>query len=134
MSLEQSIDRLSTLIEQLIAQLELGRSAGAAPTKTEEAPKEEKAPKGKSSSGATKTTPESVAPSDSGESTGLDYVKDVAPRFSLLVAKNREEAIKLMRGYKADAKRLEEAVLVDGKHDQTRLAEVLAKVNELLGG
>ena len=65
----------------------------------------------------------------------LDYVKDVAPRFTLLVAKDRPAAIALMRSYKADAKKLEEAMLTPGgKHHQGNMAEALARINELLGG
>ena len=158
MALEQSIDRLSGLIEQLIAQLEAGRSAqtGALPGKSQPAatpPAEakqasqpdaktevatESRSEGKSSSGATKESGTSTAPAATGKSekpAGLDYVKDVAPRFSLLVAKDRPAAIALMRKHKADAKKLEEAVLdADGKHDQEVMAVVLNEINALLGG
>ncbi len=157
MALEQSIDRLSGLIEQLITQLEAGRSAqtGALPGKSQPAatqtaektvatapasttPAQESRSEGKSSSGATKESGTSTAPAATGESekpAGLDYVKHVAPRFSLLVAKDRPAAIALMRKHKADAKKLEEAVLdADGKHDQEVMAVVLNEINALLGG
>ena len=77
MSLEQSIDRLSTLIEQLIGQLEAGRTAksGATPQPEAKAAKAgtpvnrviEKAETAKAEPAA-----EDVVPA-------LDYVKDVAP-------------------------------------------------------
>lgn len=138
MSLEQSIDRLSNLIEVLIAKLESPPAAVSKQAKTEPdtAKKEVVKDEGKSSSGATKESANSTAPSDSGKSTGeseLVYTRDVAPHFSRLVAANREEAIKLMRQFKPDAKKLEEAMLVDGVHDQHRMRVTLEAINALLG-
>lgn len=153
MALEQSVDRLSDLIEQLIKQLELGRQGASQTGKSatiQTAPDTagktqgttataSPSDAGKSSSGTTKSTEAAAAaPADTGASekpAGLDYVKHVAPRFSLLVAKDRPAAIALMRKHKADAKKLEEAVLdADGKHDQGIMFAVLGEINELLGG
>ena len=133
MALEQSIDRLSALIEQLIGQLEAGRTAksGATPQPEAKAAKVdtpvnrviEKAETAKAEPAA-----EDVVPA-------LDYVKDVAPRFSLLVAKDRTAAIALMREFKADAKKLEEAILGDdGKHDQVKMNAALTQINAKIGG
>lgn len=109
MALEQSIDRLSTLIEQLIYQLELGRGGNV--PKPEAVPEKEKAPeapkaksakaeKASPSSGATKESDTSTAPSASGESTGpKDCLTDVAPAFSKLVAKDRTAAVALLKKY-----------------------------------
>lgn len=122
MSLEHSIDRLSTLIEQLIGQLEAGRTEkrGATPQPEVKAGKAE---------------PAKSEPAVEATAQTLDYVKDVAPRFSLLVAKDRTAAVALMREFKADAKKLEEAILgADGKHDQGKMAASLAQINAKLGG
>jgi hypothetical protein len=128
MSLEQSVDRLSSLIEALIKQLELGRSGSPAPTP---------AATGKSSSGGTKNSEATAsAPADTGAGLGqhapdtssateLDYMRDIAPRFSALVTKDRPAAIKLMQSYKPDAKKLSEI-------DKAHWAEALAKINALL--
>lgn len=144
MSLEQSIDHLSTLIEQLITQLETGRSAGqvqalgpppgqtakakptAAPEPASASPSESPS-NGTSSSGGTKSSDTSTAPADTGASTGLDYVRDVAPRFSLLVAKNRPAALDMIQRLTPGAKKLSEAI-----HEGEYVA-VLAEINALLG-
>lgn len=126
--LEQSIDRLSNLIEQLIHQLELGRG-GVQPT---EAPQpvptqSAKAKKSSPSTGTTKSTEAAAsAPADSGESTGLDYMADVAPRFQILVQKDRPAAVALISQLKPGARKLTEAI--EG-HD---LADVLAQINALI--
>ncbi len=126
--LEQSIDRLSGLIEQLIKQLELGRQAApveaATPVPTQPPAKAEKST---SSTGTTKSTGGAAsAPADSGESTGLDYMTDVAPRFQVLVQKDRPAAVALIAKLKPGAKKLTEAI--EG-HD---LADVLAQINALI--
>ena len=126
--LEQSIDRLSNLIEQLIKQLELGRQAApveaATPVPTQPPAKAEKST---SSTGTTKSTVGDVsAPADSGESTGLDYMTDIAPRYQVLVQKNRPAAVALIAKLKPGAKKLTEAV--EG-HD---LVDVLAQINALI--
>ena len=126
--LEQSIDRLSGLIEQLIHQLELGRSGDQS---TEAAPpvptKPAKAEKASPSTGTTKSTEAAAsAPADSGESTGLDYMTDVAPRFQVLVQKDRPAAVALIAKLKPGSKKLTEAI--EG-HD---LADVLAQINALI--
>lgn len=145
MSLEQSIDRLSTLIEQLIGQLEAGRTAksGATPQPEAKAVKAEPAKSAIQDGDVTqiirrediaKVMAQAQANAEDVVSV-LDYVKDVAPRFSLLVAKDRTAAIALMREFKADAKKLEEAILgADGKHDQAKMAAALVQINAKLGG
>lgn len=152
MSLEQSIDRLSTLIEQLIKQLELGRQ-GSAPA-AQEAKPGKSAPtqtatqtatqtsggsatatntgspsEGESSSGTTKSTEAAApAPAASGASTGLDYMADIAPIFQKLVQADRAAAVALIAKLKPGAKKMSEAV--EG-HD---LADVRAQINAMLGG
>ena len=126
--LEQSIDRLSGLIEQLIKQLELGRQAApveaATPVPTQPPAKAEKST---SSTGTTKSTGGAAsAPAASGESTGLDYRADIAPRFQVLVQKDRPAAVALIAKLKPGAKKLTEAI--EG-HD---LADVLAQINALI--
>lgn len=126
--LEQSIDRLSDLIGQLIHQLELGRQAApveaATPVPTQPPAKAEKST---SSTGTTKSTGGAAsAPAASGESTGLDYMTDIAPRFQVLVQKDRPAAVALIAKLKPGAKKLTEAV--EG-HD---LADVLAQINALI--
>jgi len=135
-TLTDTVDRLSTLIAQLIDQLEAGRSASQAPKPAPTPPAETKAAapapatvspsEGKSSAGATKPSSTSTPPSDTGASTGLDYVKDVAPRFSLLVAKDRPAAVAMIHKYKPTAKKLLEAITPD------QYADVLAEINALL--
>jgi len=140
--LEQSIDRLSGLIEQLITQLELGRQGrvvepeakvekpgkpAPTPSSPVAASTAESHSEGKPSSGDTKSTGTSTAPADTGTSTGLDYMADVAPRFQLLVQKNRPAAVGLIEKLKPGAKKLTEAIT---GHD---LADVLAQINALLG-
>lgn len=146
--LEQSIDRLSGLIEQLITQLELGRQGRVvepeakvekpgkpAPTPTAKAASPSSATatgtespsEGKASSGDTKSTGTSTAPADTGASTGIDYMADVAPRFQLLVQKNRPAAVALIEQLNPGSKKLTEAV---PGHD---LADVLAQINALIG-
>ena len=145
--LEQSIDRLSGLIEQLITQLELGRQGRVAepevkvekpgkpaPTPTAKASPSsatatstESPSEGKPSSGDTKSAGTSTAPADTGASTGIDYMADVAPRFQLLVQKNRPAAVALIEQLKPGSKKLTEAV---PGHD---LADVLAQINALIG-
>lgn len=125
--LEQSIDRLSGLIEQLIKQLELGRQAAPVEATTPVPTQPTKAGKPSPSTGTTKSTAGAAsAPADSGESTGLDYMTDVAPRFQVLVQKNRPAAVALIAKLKPGAKKLTEAV--EG-HD---LADVLAQINALI--
>ena len=126
--LEQSIDRLSDLIGQLIHQLELGRQAApveaATPVPTQPPAKAEKST---SSTGTTKSTGGAAsAPAASGESTGLDYMTDIAPRFQVLVQKDRPAAVALIAKLKPGAKKLTEAV--EG-HD---LVDVLAQINALI--
>lgn len=115
MSLEQSIDRLANLVEQLIHQLELARTAVAVapaePPKVEaEAPKPEKTPKvekapkaekpAESSGGVTKGSQPSGAGNASGVSAKpTDCYADVAPHFSRLVAKDRDAAVKILKKY-----------------------------------
>lgn len=125
--LEQSIDRLSNLIEQLIKQLELGRQAAPVEAVTPVPTQPAKAKKPSPSTGTTKSTADAAsAPADSGESTGLDYMTDVAPRFQVLVQKDRPAAVALIAKLKPGAKKLTEAV--EG-HD---LADVLAQINALI--
>ena len=145
--LEQSIDRLSGLIEQLITQLELGRQgrvlepeakvekpgkpapvASQQPATSASATPAKSPSEGKSSSGDTKSTGTSTAPADTGASTGIDYMADVAPRFQLLVQKNRPAAVALIEQLKPGSKKLTEAI---PGHD---LADVLAQINALIGG
>jgi len=145
MSLEQSIDRLSGLIEKLISQLEkepVGKSTTAstraakqteATVTAQTEPAKESPSEGEPSSGTTKSSgADASAPADTGASTGLDYKKDLAPRFSALVNKDRKEAIKLMRHYNKAAKNLEEGISVDGAHDQSRMRFILSEVELLL--
>lgn len=151
MALEQSIDRLSGLIAQLIAALNEDSNvpAGAQPGKSQNAATPSNAAEtsatptaqtdaGKSSGGDTKPSATSTQQSATGESAqkaGLNYEKDVAPRFSLLVAKDRPAAIALMRKHKAGANKLLEAVRgPDGTPDQGIMTKVLSEINELLGG
>ena len=126
--LEQSIDRLSNLIEQLIHQLELGRGGNRPVEPPQSVPTQPaKAEKPSSSTGTTKSTAGAAsAPAASGESTGLDYMTDVAPRFQVLVQKDRPAAVALIAKLKPGAKKLTEAV--EG-HD---LADVLAQINTLI--
>lgn len=126
--LEQSIDRLSNLIEQLIHQLELGRGGNRPVEPPQSVPTQPaKAEKPASSTGTTKSTGGAAsAPAASGESTGLDYMTDVAPRFQVLVQKDRPAAVALIAKLKPGAKKLTEAV--EG-HD---LADVLAQINALI--
>lgn len=143
MSLEQSVDRLSNLIEQLIHQLELGRTPRTeAPTGQAEAPKPEKpakAPKAEKpveSSGATKGSGKSTAPTDTGESTGAkkaptDCHADVAPSFSKLVAKDREAAVKILKRYQdANGKTGKLCEVLKPEDLEGCLADVLAALGE----
>ncbi len=80
MSLEQSVDRLSTLIEQLIAQLEAGRTAGATANTPAPTPEKKYLKGGAQSSGSksepvASPVPESAPPSDTGASVTYDQVK-----------------------------------------------------------
>jgi hypothetical protein len=127
--LEQSIDRLSGLIEQLIHQLELGRGGSQPVEVPQSVPTQPptKAEKSTSSTGTTKSTGGAAsAPAASGESTGLDYMADIAPRFQVLVQKDRPAAVALIAKLKPGAKKLTEAI--EG-HD---LADVLAQINALI--
>ena len=125
--LEQAIDRLSNLIEQLIHQLERGRQAAPVEATTPVPTKPAKAEKASPSTGTTKSTEAAAsAPADSGESTGLDYMTDVAPRFQVLVQKDRPAAVALIAKLKPGSKKLTEAI--EG-HD---LADVLAQINALI--
>jgi len=132
MSLEQSIDRLSGLIEQLIHQLELGRAGASAAAQTPTAEVKPPKPPKPSSSGTTKTptdpAAESSAPSDSGESTGLDYEKDVLP-FALKLARGpkRSELVALIKSYNPNATRLSE---VDPKHYPDALQKIKSALDE----
>ena len=143
MALEQSIDRLSALIEQLIAQLEAGRSGGAeapkpAPTQpaktTPAAPvavAQESPSEGKSSSGATKPLA-STAPADTGESTGapaeLDYEKDIMPLVARAIAENhRDEVVAMIQHFKPGAKKLSEALT------REQYPNALSHIRKILG-
>ena len=145
MSLEQTLQENTATLRELIEQLKLGRSNPGravedvpkaeqpAPTlsaKTKAAktePATESPSEGKSSSGTTKPTEASAAPADIGESNPeLDYMKDIAPRFSLLVAKDRPKALALIQEFKAGAKKLSEAL------EPGQYAEALALINEAL--
>lgn len=131
MSLEQSIDNLSSLIQQLIKQLEMGRHGNAAPAAAPEPPVtvrqgKPQAEKSAASSGDTSASSPSGAQPASGESPALDYLKDVAPRFSKLVVSNKLAALELIEQYKPGAKKLSEAL------EPHQFAECLAKINALL--
>lgn len=138
MSLEQSIDRLSTLIEQLIHQLELGRSGAGRPADpAPDAPKAEKpakpAPeKASKSSGVTSESTTSIAPAASGVSSGPnDCLTDVAPAFSRLVAKDRATAVALLQKYQAKNGKTGKLCDVLGPEDlEGCLVDVLAALGE----
>lgn len=101
MSLEQSVDRLSGLIEQLIKQLEAGRSAGAAP-----APQANKAKPAPQAEAKSAPQAETKAPQAEAEAKpALDYEKDIKVKFQFLAANDRPKAVAILKSYQDKAGR-----------------------------
>ena len=99
MSLEQSIDRLSGLIEQLIKQLGAGRSAGAAELAKAETTKAET-----TKAEIIKAVKDKAVKAKLAEAI-LDYEKDIRVKFQFLAANGRPMAVEILKFYQDKAGR-----------------------------
>ena len=119
MSLEQQIAELNENIKELISALKSGSPAAATQTAGKEA-KPPKLEKNAPSSGNTKSSDESAAPSDSGDT--IDYKTQVADPFVALYGKAPMKIKKLLSDF---------GVKALGEIPKERWPEVIAALAEI---
>lgn len=144
MSIESNIAELTAAVKELTAAILAGQGKDSCAGKCQTAASEK--PKAEAKKETAKTEPAQIAkqepastpptaeapataPDAKAENSAvqLDYEKDVKPLFlKLVTVKGRDVAIGLIKSYKADAAKLNDAI------GPEQYAEAAAKINELL--